>query len=498
MSEGKIKSLTAAQRKAVERTAAHGSAHLLAVGVGEHLEPSKFSQLKTAPHDAEAIQSAFLEVKQLNADPSKLTLLSTKHGPSPSRGLILSKVKTLAAGASSDDRIIFFFSGHGHKIDQKLYLVPCDAYDAEDPNAFILFDDVTTELGRSDAKQKIILLDCCFSGPDTSGLKMLPAHASDKFLNEYLTRTRGAVVLTSSTNSQPSTTLSPNPKLSLFTNYLVNGLRGEQLSLNGFYLTVPSLFAYVSQQVTLRSKSYGAIQSPSIKDSADGVIVLADFTPRILGAEDLDLGETPVKRIEFEDYERQSVKDILTWIKSWQFTEEWIEEKANRALSEFLGDTLAEKKTKLRKAMGWPQADVVMEESSLRFPAGDYAITYKATSKKEGKLLHTVTLENDWFSKPGEIPKIIAALDLTPGLMRLDLSKSCSPTSMVPGLEKSGWIATSEAEDKIVCKRDGCYLTVRRTTIEFDGLAPSDIFGTTAGKDTKTIAISVLALLPPP
>lgn len=493
------KKLTRAQRTALERRDAHGSAHLLAVGVGEHLATSRFSGLKTAPGDAEAVQAAFLEVRQLNADPSKLALLTTKSSPQPSRGIILAKIRDLAKNAGAGDRIIFFFSGHGHKIGKDLYLVPSDAYDSEDSSGLLKFDDVAAELSKSDAKQKIILLDCCFSGPDTTGFKALPAHASDKFLTQYLLKTRGVAVMSSSTESQPSTTLSPNPKLSLFTHYLVTGLRGDSLALNGFFLTIPSLFAYVSQQVQLRSKSYSALQSPGLKEQTDGVIVLADFTPRLLGADDIDLIETPVKRLEFEDRTRQSAKEILPWVKNWGFSkQEWLESKAIRALPEFLADELASKRTALRKAMGWNTSDVVIENASLRFPGGDYAVTYEAVTKKDGKLVHNVTIENDWFSKPGEIPKIISALGLTPGLMRLNLSKACSPLSMTPGLEASGWKTEAEADDKVTCVKGSYSLTIYRTQIEFDGLAPSDIFGSAADKGAKSIALSVLALLPSP
>lgn len=493
-----MKPLTTAQRNAIKLQTAHGRAHLLAIGVGEHLDPSIFHTLKVAPFDAESVLRAFQDIPQLNAEPSKLSLLTTVRDPKPSRGQILSKVKSLAAGATSDDRIIFFFSGHGHKINEKFYLVPNDVYDANDPAALVSFDEISEILSGSDAKQKIALLDCCYSGPDTSNMKVLPTKASDKFLAEYLKRTQGIAILTSSTSEQTSTIQSPNPKLSLFTHFLVSGLRGETSALAGYFLTIPSLFGYVSQQVILLSKSFGAIQNPSIKQTSDGVMMLADFTPRIVSADQIDLSATSVGELVFDDAEPLRTKDVLTEIRTWSYSVEWIERKVNDALADRFGDVLAEKKTKLRKAMGWNPADVLIEDNGLRFPNGDYSISYEADTKRDGKLLHSVTIEPGWFEKPGEIPKIISSLGLTPSLMRLKLTKACNPEAMQPGLTKAGWEITSEGSTKLTCKRNGYFLTIMPSAIELDGLAPSDVFGSAASTETKGLALSILTLLPPP
>jgi len=490
------KHLTQVQRNALALKAAHGRVHLLAVGVGENLATSKFPSLKLCVEDAVAVWTAFTEVKQLNAELNRCTLLTTKTNEKPSRGVIIAKLDEVAKGATAEDRLVFFFSGHGHRIGANLCLVPSDAYDADDPNSFVTFDRVVDILNQSDAKQKIIILDACFSGPDTKHLKLLPDQVSVKFLTDYLARTTGVVVLTSSDAEQTSTIKSPNPKLSLFTHFLVKGLHGEASAMQGQFLTVPSLFAYVSEQVTRTSKSHGTLQTPSISQAANGVIMLADFTPRIMGADEVDLTEAPVTRLEFEDSSRQDVREILTKIKNWQYSIEWIEQTANGALGNLVKEDLGGKRVALRRALGWTPADVFVEDAGLTFPSGSYAIEYQATDKKTGRLVYRIMFEPEWFEKSELIPKVIDALDMSPTDMRFVLSKPCEPMTMLPGLEASGWKVTSELDDKIEATRSGYQLTVTDAYIELGGLIPSDIFGSTADKAKARLAMSVVALLP--
>jgi len=101
-----------------------------------------------------------------------------------------------------------------------------DAYSDIDPNALIDFDMILEMLDQSEAKQRIIVIDACMSGPDITGKKLLPAKCSPKFLAEYMRNTKGVAVISSSTADQSSTTQSPNPKVSLFTHYFIRALRG--------------------------------------------------------------------------------------------------------------------------------------------------------------------------------------------------------------------------------------------------------------------------------
>ncbi len=194
----------------------------------------------------------------------------------PSAGTIDSELEGLAEGASAGDRILFFFSGHGVRIGDEFYIVPQDGR-SDKTKYLISFSNVLEILNKSDAKQKVIVLDACHSGPTVTTLKGPLAEASDKFLAEYLVKTKGIAIVSSSTEDQASTTISPDPKVSLFTYFLLKALRGEPQAMDGKLLTLDSLYQYVSLNVIKTSKSYGKTQQPTKKHSESGVMVLGDF-----------------------------------------------------------------------------------------------------------------------------------------------------------------------------------------------------------------------------
>lgn len=269
---------TQKERKALAREQGMGWACILAVGVGKQIKDSGFAGLKTCVADAIDVAQTFKDTSSLMADPDRVNVLTSETEGGASRGSIIGALKRLADDAEEGERLIFFFSGHGWRIENALYLVPQDAYSPDDKHAHLAFADVEAILNKSKAKQKIIILDACLSGPDTSTFKAPLASVSEKFFTDYLEATRGLVRLSAATSDTVAHTQSPNPKHSLFTHFLLTGLRGEPDALeDGRLLTVSSLFQYISVQTRKYAKSAHISQKPSIKQSVDGVIVLGDF-----------------------------------------------------------------------------------------------------------------------------------------------------------------------------------------------------------------------------
>jgi uncharacterized caspase-like protein len=56
------------------------------------------------------------------------------------------ELRALAISASSEDRILLFFSGHGVRLNQELYLVPQDVAAPDDVGTLLSFADVEKEL----------------------------------------------------------------------------------------------------------------------------------------------------------------------------------------------------------------------------------------------------------------------------------------------------------------------------------------------------------------
>jgi hypothetical protein len=364
------------ERHINELTTAHGLARVLAVGVSTQLKSSGFRALSVCANDASAVRDRFQDIQQLHADPDFCVKCVSGGSQSATRGHILGSLHELAESANAQSRLIFFYSGHGVRLNYKgsdeFFLVPEDAFSGTDVDALIPFSRVTDILSQSAAKQKLVVLDACFSGPDVTGSKALPAELSPKFMKEYLASTKGTGVLSSSGIGQESTAQSPNPKLSLFTHYFCEALSGEKGALDNGRLTLNSLYDYLSVVVTKTSKSYNRPQHPALKSAFSGTIVLADFTVGLLASAAIDLADHPISGASFSDEERGKVTDVLTAIKKWTYSQEYLEEKVNDNLRGAFEDRFGGYAAKLTEEAGIPFGEISVEHSGVQFPDGDF------------------------------------------------------------------------------------------------------------------------------
>lgn len=135
----------------------------------------------------------------------------------------------LFEGAS--DTALFYFSGHGFLNGLGGYIVTPDyqRYDEGVP-----MDEILNLANKSQAKDKIIILDCCHSGamgsPNISG-------STTSQINE------GVVILTASRDSESALEVNGH---GLFTNLLLDALQGGAADLRG-HITPGSVYAYIDQ-----------------------------------------------------------------------------------------------------------------------------------------------------------------------------------------------------------------------------------------------------------
>lgn len=496
------KHLTSKQQQTLALKEAHGPLTGLAIGIDGYDKYSGFTPLKTCSNDAIEVRNAFHDVWQLNADKNRVTALTSKSSPPPSKGEILKSIIRLANITEKNDRLFFYYSGHGHRIkggsgSEKFYLVPQDAYSDTDIDALIDFDKILEIINKSEAKQSIIVIDACMSGPDLTGKKILPPKYSNKFLIEYMQNTEGIAVISSSTADQASTTNSPNPKLSLFTYYFVNALRGEQTALDeSMLLTLNSLYDYISVEVQRRAKSYQMSQSPCIDVKASGTIILGNFAQSIISPESFDLEGYPISTLTFKDSETLNVKDVLTNIKRWTvYDQQYLEGKVNSNLGNYLEEEYGIKVSNIRKSMGFSSSEVGIEDNTIIFPGGSYYAEYIAEDKRSGKLLISLNLESEWFSRPQDISKIVDCLGMVPEKMILELKNPIKPESLVAGLEARGWEISSQLSHKVVAKASSYTLVINNSHITFKGFTPQELFGDDSDKKKAKIASSVLTLI---
>jgi len=482
---------------------AHGELIGLIVGIDAYKKESGFPSLKACSNDAIQLRNTLEDILQLNADKERILVLASKY-EAVSKGLIISSLKELAAKSNEEDRLLFYFSGHGHRFKdapEKFYLVPQDVYDEEDPEAFLDFEKVLDIVKSASAKIKLVFLDACFSGPVLLGAKSHAATFSPKFMQSYLAKTTGIVIMTSSSDSQQSFTQSPDLNLSLFTYYLIRGLRGEKAALdNELWLTTDSLYDFLSVEVQRTAKEYQKVQCPAMAQPVKtGTIHLGNFGQIIVPNSSLELNEYPVKKLIFNECLTSyvNIADILTYIKNFGYSIEYIENLANEKLDEYLAEELGEKVADLIEAIGSTEDDVYVSDAGIKFPGGKYLCKYEADTKKKGSVYHKLIIEAQWFQQGNKIPLIVSTLGMRPTSFSIIFNHDFEPKQLTPGLKARGWVTRSILPEKVLLAHDELKLglQVEPCKMTFTGFTPKELFGGGDGSPKVALAASVLSLI---
>ena len=477
---------------------AHGIIHVLAVGVSEYHKNSGFKALKVCSNDAVQVGNAFRDVQQLNAAKDSITTLTSKSATEnrPTRGAILREIHQVAIQAGADDRILFFFSGHGIRINEEFYSVPEDGV-ASVKSTLLALAEIREILNSSDAKQKIVVIDACYSGPDTEHLKSPLSEASPKFLADYMKETVGTALIASSTADQTSTCQSPDPKLSLFTYFMDRALRGEPAALKEGLLSLDGMYEYVSTEVNKASKSYGNKQKPVYKSASTGTIILGDFRQSLIQSVSVDIGKAPVEAFRFEDLRSGKTTDVLTEFKKTSaYSLQYIEKRVNQNIGTAYEEKFGKLRSDLCSNFGFSYAQVQVDDTSLIFPGGHYSISYEADSMKTGTFTHSVRFDSDWFNRPQQMIEILNVIDMYPEQVVVELTDRIRPMNYIPGLTARNWKIDSALDTKVEVSQADRTAVIEEHEITLGGFSPQEILSIAQKEEGQAeLAAGIFALL---
>ncbi len=174
---------------------------------------------------------------------------------------IRSGFRWLAEQTSEGDTAVFFFSGHGGRIENERgsvannYLIPVDMDPADLTHTAIDGQELISLLRNIKAGRLLILFDCCYAGGigEAKGISdaILPDFKSglDENLYARLSTGAGRVIIASSRSDELSWIL-PGMENSLFTHYLLKALRGEAPTRSDDgVIRVFDIYDYVSENV---------------------------------------------------------------------------------------------------------------------------------------------------------------------------------------------------------------------------------------------------------
>ena len=194
----------------------------LVVGIDNY----KNAQLRGCVNDANSI--ATLLRNNGDGSPNFSVKLLTSPSDSVTRPILRESIESLFSGNPAI--ALFYFSGHGIIPSYGGYIVTSDfeRYDEGIP-----MDEILNIANGSKAKDKVIILDCCYSG-------RIGSPSSTSNLSQL---TEGLTILTASRDTESA--IEKNGK-GVFTSLVLDALTGGAADLQG-YITAGNIYSYVDK-----------------------------------------------------------------------------------------------------------------------------------------------------------------------------------------------------------------------------------------------------------
>ncbi|WP_067845184.1 caspase, EACC1-associated type [Nocardia lijiangensis] len=185
-------------------------------------------------------------------------------------------IETFFRGAGGDDLLLLHISCHGQKDrHNRLYLVGTDTEKTYVASTGIDSTFISDQIEGSRSNKTVLMLDCCYSGAFSRGLRTRSAAESVDVREPF--SGRGRVVITASTSLQFSheseATSRAAAEPSVFTSAVVHGLRSGDADLDGDgWISIDDLYGYVHEAVRRRAPNQTPTRSVA---SVQGALYLA-------------------------------------------------------------------------------------------------------------------------------------------------------------------------------------------------------------------------------
>ena len=188
--------------------------YVVCVGIAKY-EDRTVPPLNKSENDAKAMAEFY---KQGKADVTTIT------GKAATKRRILQTLSDIYSKAGTEDKIIFYFSGHG-------YAGGFCPYDVHSLNDGIKYTELMEIMNKSEAETKMVFADACNSG-------LIRTESLPKGTVLFFLASRGGE------NSYESD--SPFATFGYFTKNLLRGLRGAADRDNDLKISAQEIFDYVS------------------------------------------------------------------------------------------------------------------------------------------------------------------------------------------------------------------------------------------------------------
>lgn len=212
------------------------------------------NDLKETVHDAEKFYALLTDPKGMAVPANQIRFLTDANA---TRDNILKQMKYIFGFAQPQDRVIFYFSGHGAVGE----FIPYDVDPTSQETILetgLSHQDVKEMFRDCQARNKFCLADACHSASIDQTRKLQSVSKKDDDLNDS---SLNVMVLMSSRANETSMETRELGQ-GLFSYYLLRGLRGEADGNRNRTVTAREIFDYLSTNVATYAQRHGGAQHP--------------------------------------------------------------------------------------------------------------------------------------------------------------------------------------------------------------------------------------------
>lgn len=230
----------------------------VAVGVSQY-ENQTIPTLKYPDNDAFSIYSFWKSPAggALDDDHSEILV-----DDAATKGMVTHTLKNTFSKAKPNDLAIFFFSGHGLKGS----FLTTD-YDGDDIRLY--HAEINRILAECPAKSKLVIADACHSGSYIASKGPRPNKVNPRELYQEINKAQSGIAYLLSSQAEEESLEVSTLHNSVFTYFVLRGMKGEANSNNDNVVTIKELFDYVYINVTEYAAKLGKVQTPMLKGNFD-------------------------------------------------------------------------------------------------------------------------------------------------------------------------------------------------------------------------------------
>jgi uncharacterized caspase-like protein len=224
-----------------EYATSYGHSWAVVIGIDRYLA---MPPLNYAVADAQSIAETLVSAHDFDAD--KVFLLRNSEATQNNIRTLLDEKLTDASLVQPDDRVLFFFAGHGvtrHGSRGDVgYLAPVDARRGQ-WRSFMPIEQITRAAEFIPAKHIFFVVDACYSGMNV--LRSAP----NSYSADMIVRPAWQILTAGRSDEQVADGGGPDGQNSVFTGYFLEGLRGKAADEGGV-ISASSVMHYVYRNVS--------------------------------------------------------------------------------------------------------------------------------------------------------------------------------------------------------------------------------------------------------